>query len=97
ASRDDRLKRLRKARARVEELRRQGRLTEKEAEEHPQRSVITRALGPEEKVKVDTMTNVARDADIYLLCSDGLTTMVDEDQIRQILDESKSLKNAVNK
>src|SRR4029079_4231221 len=81
----------------VEELRRQGRLTEKEAEEHPQRSVITRALGPEERVKVDTMTNAGRDGDISLLCSDGLTTMVDEEQIRQILEDSKTLKTAVSK
>ena len=95
--RDGKLKRLTKDHSLVEELRRQGRLTEKEAEEHPQRSVITRALGPEARVKVDTMTNPARDGDIYLLCSDGLTTMIDEEQIRQILADSKNLKQAVGK
>jgi protein phosphatase len=95
--RDGKLKRLTKDHSLVEELRRQGRLTEKEAEEHPQRSVITRALGPEARVKVDTMTNPARNGDIYLLCSDGLTTMIDEEQIRQILADSKNLKQAVGK
>ncbi len=95
--RDTKLKRLTKDHSLVEELRRQGRLTEKEAEEHPQRSVITRALGPEEQVKVDTMTSPGRDGDVYLLCSDGLTTMVDEEQIRQILEDSTTLKTAVSK
>jgi PPM family protein phosphatase len=91
------LKRLTKDHSLVEELRRQGRLTEEQAEEHPQRSIITRALGPEPSVNVDTMTFPARDGDVYLLCSDGLTTMVSDDEIRAILSESKSLRSAVNK
>lgn len=95
--RDGELKRLTKDHSLVEELRRQGRLTEEEAEEHPQRSIITRALGPEAKVKVDTMSYPARDGDVYLLCSDGLTTMVGEEQIREILCDAKTLKSAVSK
>jgi serine/threonine protein phosphatase PrpC len=95
--RDGRLKRLTKDHSLVEELRRQGRLTEEQAEEHPQRSIITRALGPEPSVNVDTMTFPARDGDVYLLCSDGLTTMVSDDEIRRILSEARSLRGAVNK
>jgi serine/threonine protein phosphatase PrpC len=95
--RDGELKRLTKDHSLVEELRRQGRLTEEEAEEHPQRSIITRALGPEPKVKVDTMSYPARDGDVFLLSSDGLTTMVAEDQIREILTDAKTLKGAVSK
>jgi protein phosphatase len=95
--RDGELKRLTKDHSLVEELRRQGRLTEEQAEEHPQRSIITRALGPEPSVNVDTMTFPARDGDVYLLCSDGLTTMVSDDEIRRILAESKSLRTAVSK
>src|SRR3954452_18462274 len=91
------LKRLTKDHSLVEELRRQGRLTEEEAEEHPQRSIITRALGPEPNVNVDTMTFPARSGDVFLLCSDGLTTMVSDDEIRQILVESRTLLAAVNK
>jgi hypothetical protein len=60
----------------VEELIRQGQLTEAEAEEHPQRSIITRALGPEPDVDVDMITLEGIDGDVYLLCSDGLTSMV---------------------
>jgi PPM family protein phosphatase len=95
--RDGQLKRLTKDHSLVEELRRQGRLTEEQAEEHPQRSIITRALGPEPDVNVDTMTFPARDGDVFLLCSDGLTTMVSDDEIRQILVGSRNLRQAVNK
>ncbi|MFN2611885.1 MAG: Stp1/IreP family PP2C-type Ser/Thr phosphatase [Solirubrobacterales bacterium] len=95
--RDGGLKRLTKDHSLVEELRRQGRLTEEEAEEHPQRSIITRALGPEAKVKIDTMSHPARGGDIYLLCSDGLTTMVGEEQIQEVLSDSRSLKSAVSR
>jgi serine/threonine protein phosphatase PrpC len=95
--RDGKLKRLTKDHSLVEELRRQGRLTEEQAEEHPQRSIITRALGPEPSVNVDTMTFPARDGDVFLLCSDGLTTMVSDDEIHQILVESRSLRSAVNR
>src|SRR5687768_1726718 len=83
--RDDELKRLTKDHSLVEELRRSGRLTDEQAEEHPQRSIITRALGPEPKVNVDTMTVPAKNGDVFLLCSDGLTTMVGDEQIREIL------------
>jgi len=93
--RDGRLKRLTKDHSLVEELRRQGRLTEEQAEEHPQRSIITRALGPEPDVNVDTMTFPARDGDVFLLCSDGLTTMVSDDEIGEILGKSRSLRSAV--
>jgi PPM family protein phosphatase len=78
----------------VEELRRQGRLTDEEAEGHPQRSIITRALGPESDVDVDTLTVSARPGDIYLLCSDGLTTMVKDAMIARILSESPTLDEA---
>jgi PPM family protein phosphatase len=93
--RDGELKRLTKDHSLVEELRRQGRLTEEQAEEHPQRSIITRALGPEPSVNVDTMTFPARDGDVFLLCSDGLTTMVSDDEIKQILTGARSLRSAV--
>jgi PPM family protein phosphatase len=93
--REGQLKRLTKDHSLVEELRRSGRLTDEQAEEHPQRSIITRALGPEPRVNVDTMTVPAKDGDVFLLCSDGLTTMVSDEQIREILTGSKSLKAAV--
>ncbi len=61
----------------VAELVRRGELSPEQAEVHPQRSVITRALGTEPEVAVDAFTVAAHDGDVFLLCSDGLTTMVD--------------------
>jgi PPM family protein phosphatase len=95
--RDDRLKLLTSDHSLVEELRRQGRLTDEQAEDHPQRSIITRALGPERDVNVDTMTHQARPGDVYLLCSDGLTTMVREERIAEVLGESDDLDQAVSR
>jgi protein phosphatase len=95
--RDRELKRLTSDHSLVEELRRQGRLTEAQAEEHPQRSIITRALGPEPEVEVDTMTVPARPGDVFLLCSDGLTTMVPEERIARVLERSRDLDSAVSR
>jgi serine/threonine protein phosphatase PrpC len=83
--RDGELQRLTDDHSLVDELMRQGRLTPEEAVEHPQRSVITRALGPESMVEVDTRSVRARPGDVYLLCSDGLTTMIGEGQIAEVL------------
>jgi protein phosphatase len=65
----------------VEELVRQGRLAPEEVGDHPQRSIVTRVLGPEALVRVDTHTFPARSGDLFLLCSDGLTTMVGETEV----------------
>ena len=69
----------------VDELIREGKLTPEEAEEHPQRSVITRALGPEATVEVDVRSFRGRPEDVYLICSDGLTTMLSEPELLEIL------------
>jgi PPM family protein phosphatase len=90
--RDGELLRLTDDHSLVDELLRQGRLTPEEAEEHPQRSVITRALGPEGAVEVDTRSFSGRGGDVYLLCSDGLTTMVAEDRVAQELREGGALR-----
>jgi PPM family protein phosphatase len=95
--RDGELKLLTSDHSLVEELRRQGRLTDEQAEDHPQRSIITRALGPERDVEVDTMTYQARPGDVYLLCSDGLTTMIKEDRIGAVLSASPTLDEAVDR
>jgi protein phosphatase len=92
--RDGELERLTDDHSLVDELLRQGRLTPEEAVEHPQRSVITRALGPEGAVEVDTRSYAARDRDVYLLCSDGLTTMVSEERLAEVLHAHASLRDA---
>lgn len=81
----------------VEELRRQGKLTRDQAAEHPQRSVITRALGPEPTVDVDTLTFSARPGDVFLLCSDGLTTMLGDEDVAAILGRAENLQIAARR
>jgi protein phosphatase len=90
--RDGELMRLTDDHSLVDELIRQGRLTPEEAEEHPQRSVITRALGPEVDVDVDVNSIRGRAGDTYLLCSDGLTTMVAEEELQALLAADGSLR-----
>ncbi len=79
--RDDSLEQLTADHSLVAELVRTGRLTPEQAAEHPHRSVITRAVGTEPSVDVDTFTLQAVAGDLYLLCSDGLTDMVDDEGI----------------
>ncbi len=73
----------------VNELLKTGRLSREEAETHPQRSVITRALGTDPDVDVDTFTIAAREGDLFLLCSDGLTDMVSEDSILSVVERNR--------
>jgi PPM family protein phosphatase len=83
--RDEHLEQLTDDHSLVAELVRRGELSPQEAAIHPQRSVITRALGTEADVDVDVFTVETRDGDVFLLCSDGLTTMVDAATIERIL------------
>jgi PPM family protein phosphatase len=85
--RDGDLIRLTRDHSLVDELIRRGKLTEEQAESHPQRSVITRALGPEPEVEVDVEAFPARAGDVFLLCSDGLTSMVHEPKLKPLLEE----------
>ena len=73
----------------VAELVRSGDLTRAQAAEHPQKNLITRALGAEDDVEVDTAVLAVEAGDRFLLCSDGLTDMVPEDRILGILSESQ--------
>jgi serine/threonine protein phosphatase PrpC len=87
--RDGRLEQLTEDHSLVGELVRSGKLTPEEAESHPQRSVITRALGTDPDVDVDTFAVEPRPGDLFLLCSDGLTTMVDDRTIEQLVEEKR--------
>ena len=91
------LRRLTEDHSLVEELVRGGRLTEEEAAEHPQRSVITRALGIEPLVEIDTWTYPLRPGDVVLLCSDGLTSMVSEQQLQRVVVAAPTLNEAAQR
>ena len=93
--RDGELEQLTNDHSLVAELVRGGKLSAEEAEHHPQRSVITRALGTDPDVDVDTFTVEAEDGDVFVLCSDGLTDMVSDDEIGEVLARSReNLKEA---
>src|SRR5918999_4283493 len=92
--RDGRLEQLTDDHSLVADLVRGGRLTPEEADVHPQRSVITRALGTDAKVDVDAFTFETHPGDVILLCSDGLTTMVTDEEIVAIVGEAKNLEQA---
>lgn len=91
--RGDEFVRLTEDHSLVEEMRRRGQLTAQEADEHPQRSIITRALGPEPDVLVDTSSWRGAAGDVYLLCSDGLTSMVPEERVADIVRGATSLRD----
>ena len=65
----------------------EGRLSADEAERHPQRSIVTRALGVDSEVEVDLMTVDLQEDDRIVICSDGLSSMIDSDAIATILGE----------
>ena len=93
--RGSRFERLTRDHSLVEEMRRKGQLTDAQAEDHPQRSIITRALGPEPEVEVDLQTVPAHPGDVFLICSDGLTTMLGDEQIGRLLARATSMQTAV--
>ena len=86
--REGRLEQLTQDHSLVAELVRTGKLSAEEAERHPQRSVITRALGTDPEVDVDTFTVEARAGDLFLLCSDGLTSMLDDEEILRTVEDA---------
>lgn len=69
----------------VNEMLAQGQISDEEAVNHPRKNVITRALGTDWKVDIDNLEQEIEVGDRYLLCTDGLTNMVDDDEIADVL------------
>jgi serine/threonine protein phosphatase PrpC len=88
--RDGELRQLTEDHSLVGELVRSGKISAEEADTHPQRSVITRALGTDPDVDVDTITVEAQPGDLFLLCSDGLYSMVGTDKILDVLERRRN-------
>jgi serine/threonine protein phosphatase PrpC len=88
--RDGKLEQLTDDHSLVAELVRSGKLSPEEAGTHPHRSVVTRALGTDPSVDVDTFSVEARPGDLYLLCSDGLTSMVADAKILGEIERRRS-------
>ncbi|MGQ0825688.1 MAG: Stp1/IreP family PP2C-type Ser/Thr phosphatase [Actinomycetota bacterium] len=82
---DDTLRRITEDHSLVEELVREGRITEEQAESHPRRAIITRALGIDPEVEIDLFTVEVDAGDRVLICSDGLTGMVRDRDVERVL------------
>lgn len=99
--RDGSLKQVTQDHTLVGRLVREGKLRPEEAERHPQRSIITRALGVDEQVDVDLMSVELADGDRLLLCSDGLSAMISSSDIEEVLraheDPQSAAENLVEK
>ena len=89
------IRQLSKDHSMVEEMVRLGGLTEEEAKHHPDKNIITRAIGVKQKVEPDFFENRLKGGDIILMCSDGLTNMVDDDEIFQIVKSARDIVEAV--
>ncbi|MDP9341064.1 MAG: Stp1/IreP family PP2C-type Ser/Thr phosphatase [Actinomycetota bacterium] len=94
--RDGELHRLTEDHTLVHRMAMEGRITEAEEETHPQRSILIRALGVEEPVEVDEVPVHALAGDRILLCSDGLHSMVPEEDIRRTLEAASDAQEAAD-
>jgi len=81
--RNNSIKQLTKDHSLVHQLLEEGRLTEEEAKTHPMKNVITKALGTDEVLRPDILDYSIQVEDIIILCSDGLTNMLDDDYIKR--------------
>ncbi len=89
--REEKLERVTRDHSLVEEMVRQGKLTPEEAAFHPQRNVLLQALGLEEKPDIEFYELQFKEGDLLLLCTDGLTGLVGEEEISRLLVERKEL------
>ena len=94
---DDRIDQITQDHSLVAEMVRSGRLTREQMRDHPEKNIITRAVGGEETVEADLFDVGMRKGDVILLCSDGLTNMVEDEQIFRIIRRERTLKEAGQK
>lgn len=75
----------------VEEMVRRGGLGKEEARNHPDKNIITRAVGADDGIKVDFFSVQLKEGDLILMCTDGLTNMLEDEEIRMILDGARDM------
>lgn len=75
----------------VNELLKRGEISPSEAQNHPQKNLITRSLGISKQTEIDEKTFLSQKGDLLLLCSDGLTNMVSDDELQTVLLQDNSL------
>ncbi|MCD7825157.1 MAG: Stp1/IreP family PP2C-type Ser/Thr phosphatase [Clostridiaceae bacterium] len=89
----DRISRITDDHSLVEELVKQGNITESEARIHPQKNIITRALGTDEQVSADYFEVAVQSGDVVLMCSDGLSNMLDDEDMEYIVRHTGKVEN----
>lgn len=92
--RDGKLKQLTNDHSLVAQMVQKGHLKPEEAETHPQRSIITRAIGSEKDVQVDVLVEDIQPGDRFLLCTDGLNAMLGDEEIAEIMRDKDDLDTA---
>jgi PPM family protein phosphatase len=80
----------------IEELLQKGSISKTEAENHPRKHVITRAIGCIEDIEADIYISNIKDRDIFILCTDGLTNMLNDDEIYKIAQENEEVEGICN-
>jgi len=93
--RDGRLERLTSDHSWVNEQVKVGLLSEEEAQKHPMRNIVTRALGSRDEVDVETRSCAVRPGDVFVLCSDGLNAMLEDEEIRRTVASHRTEPEAV--
>ncbi|AFS78686.1 protein phosphatase-2C [Gottschalkia acidurici 9a] len=94
--RDNKLIQLTHDHSLVGELLRSGSITKEEAFNHPKKNIITRALGTNSNVNVDIVTKEVTTKDIIILCTDGLTNMVSEERIVDVVNNTENMTDSCN-
>lgn len=101
---DEKLKQITKDHSLVQEMVRMGEMAASEAKNHPDKNIITRAVGAFEELEIDFFEESLCEGDVIIMCTDGLSNMVDDDTIREILiadidvvDKVQNLVNEANK
>ncbi len=93
--RDFQFKQLTEDHSLVHELVKSGELTDEEARNHPQRNYITRAIGVKEKIQVDLTSMPILSGDLLLLCTDGLSSVLSDEDLKKVLKNWKSIDEKV--
>jgi protein phosphatase len=92
----DRIRQITKDHSLVEEMVRLGEMAESEARKHPRKNIITRAIGAADQVEADFFEVELGEKDTILLCSDGLTNMVEDSAIEEIIFAKENVETKVN-
>ena len=88
---NDEIRQITRDHSLVEEMVRMGGIGREEARNHPDKNIITRAVGAEDTVRIDFFTVGLEEGDMILMCTDGLTNMLEDEEIRMILDGARDI------